>query len=135
MPIARIDHVNIRTPDLAGTVAFFRDVLEMEATPAPGTTLDQACWMRDAGGLPAIHIGKTDLTYPTDHWRKPAQFAPGSAAVHHVALNCEGYDEVAGRLASHGCETSTSDIPEIGLRQIFVEEANGILLELNFWAD
>jgi len=135
MPIDRIDHVNIRTADLAGTVAFFRDVLGMEATPAPGGMgMDRACWLRDANGEPAIHVGELSLTYPTDGWRD-ASAEGGTGPVHHVALQCSGYDDIRTRLAGRGLPIKESDIREIGLRQIFVAEPSGILLELNFWAD
>jgi catechol 2,3-dioxygenase-like lactoylglutathione lyase family enzyme len=132
MTVAKIDHVNIRTPDLEGTVAFFRDVLGMEPSPGPGTRPDQSCWMRDAGGQPSVHIGKTDLTYPTDHWL-PAEEAPGKGPMHHVALNCSGFESVKGRLETLGLRHSESRLDEIGLRQLFVFEPNGILFELNFW--
>lgn len=132
MTVAKIDHLNIRTPDVAGTAAFFHDVLDMAITPGPGMTTDESCWMRDEGGMPAIHIGKQDLTYPTDHWL-PAGEAPGKGPMHHVALNCAGFDRVKARLETRGLRHSENRLDEIGLRQLFVFEPNGILLELNFW--
>ncbi len=132
MNVARIDHVNIRTPDIEATAAFFRDVLAMEVTPGPGMTTDKSCWMRDKAGNPAIHIGKQDISYPTDHWL-PANEAPGKGPLHHVALNCEGFDEVKARLEAMELKHSESRIKEIGLSQLFVFEPNGILFELNFW--
>ena len=39
---------------------------------------------------------------------------------------------IVAKLEAAGMDYALSDIPQIGLRQIFVQEVNGILLELNF---
>ena len=36
MAIRALDHVNIRTADIEGTAAFFRDILGLETRPRPG---------------------------------------------------------------------------------------------------
>jgi catechol 2,3-dioxygenase-like lactoylglutathione lyase family enzyme len=50
----------------------------------------------------------------------------------HVAFACRDYDAVRAKLGRHGLEMSFNDVPQIGLRQIFVNDPNGITLELNF---
>jgi catechol 2,3-dioxygenase-like lactoylglutathione lyase family enzyme len=132
MPVRTLDHVNIRTPDVPGTAAFFCDLLGLEARPAPGATaMDQGCWMHDPAGRPIIHIGPADATYPSDD-SFPFTPARGSAALHHVALECDDLPDMLERLARTGRPIVRKDYPPASLTQIFVEEANGILLELNF---
>jgi catechol 2,3-dioxygenase-like lactoylglutathione lyase family enzyme len=134
MPVDCVDHVNIRTPDLPGTVAFFSEVLGMTPSDPPGANREEACWMLDAEGRAAVHLGRLELRYPTDHWqpRRDAA-ATDTGRLHHVALRCSDYDMVRARLVDRGCTISENAMDSIGLKQIFVIEPNNIMLELNFW--
>lgn len=132
MSVLALDHVNIRTTDLPATVAFFRDVLQLRADVAPGAaSIDRGCWIYDPADRPIVHIGPIDAAYPSDAVY-PFRPTRGSGAVHHVALECADFDDVVARLTAHGHDYTVSHIPQIGLRQLFVAEHNGILLELNF---
>lgn len=132
MAVLALDHVNIRTQDVPGTVAFFRDVLGLRAEVAPGSpSIDRGCWIHDPADRPIVHIGPIDAAYPSDaaHPFEPTQ---GGGAVHHVALECDDFEAMSARLEAGGHSYTVNDIPQIGLRQLFVAEHNGILLELNF---
>jgi len=132
MPVRTLDHVNIRTADVPGTVAFFRDVLGLEARAAPGSPdIDHGCWIYDPGERPIIHIGPVDGRYPSDG-AMPFAASRGSGAVHHVALECDGLPDMLKRLEAAGLEIVRKDFGSAGLIQLFVEETNGIMLELNF---
>ena len=132
MPVRTLDHVNIRTPDVPGTTAFFRDVLGLEARAAPGAEhIDKACWIHDPAGHPIIHIGPVRGAYPGDGMA-PFQAARGGGAVHHVALECDDLPDMLARLDRTGRPVSRVDFEAAGLVQLFVEEENGVLLELNF---
>ena len=69
-------------------------------------------------------------------WEADAAPEPlGSGRVHHVALRCAGYDEMCARLKTRGHEFHVSAVPAANLRQVFIEEPNGITLELNFFGE
>jgi len=125
MIIQGLDHVNIRVKDPAATIAFFTDVL--------GMTVDSRVksWLKDEQGNAVVHVGSADAVYPSDAWR-PFEPRADSGAVHHVALSCKGYHAVEQRLDALGLEYRKGGVPEFGLRQIFVVEPGGVLLELNF---
>jgi len=53
----------------------------------------------------------------------------------HVALNCRGYDETIARLNARRLDYRLNLVQAIGLRQVFTQDPNGVLLELNFFAD
>jgi len=132
MSVLALDHVNIRTADLPATVAFFRDVLGLRADVAPGApSIDRGCWIYDPANRPIVHIGPIDARYPSDSVH-PFNPTTGSGAVHHVALECDDFDGMAAKLTANGHAYTVNDIPQIGLRQMFVAEHNGVLLELNF---
>ena len=137
MAVMSIDHANIRTSDVTGTLAFFSEVLGMEASIPPGaTSLEQAGWLLDSKGNAVIHVAGTDVEYPTDGWRPTiTEQRADTGRLHHVALSCTGYDEMRPRIYATGLEVAENALDSIGLRQIFVTEPNGVLLELNFWGD
>jgi catechol 2,3-dioxygenase-like lactoylglutathione lyase family enzyme len=108
MKVEAIDHVNIRTPDVVGTSRFLSEVLGLEIGDTPGMPdRTKACWMHDSGGRAVIHLG--------------------TAAI--------GYASMCDRLRSQGRSYHSNEVTQIALRQLFIEEPNGILLELNFFGD
>lgn len=125
MFVDSLDHVNIRVKDVDATLAFFNDVLDMPCSP------ERRTWIVDAQGRPVIHVGSIENPYPSDSWR-PFESAEGTGVVHHVALGCTGYDVLLARLQERGLPHNANHVPHMKLRQIFVEEPNGVLLELNF---
>lgn len=130
MPVCGMDHVNIRTRDVQATRDFFQDVLGMEYGASSVSNGTQSAWMRDANGHAVIHIGHVDA-YP-DTIQRPFVAGSNNGAVHHVAFQCTDYDAMRDRLTDKGLRFRENAVPAFGLRQIFVDEPNGILLELNF---
>lgn len=132
MAVAGLDHVNIRVADVAATFAFYRDALGMEAGGLPGMDASEnGGWIRDTKGDPIIHVGRVGMAYPSDG-AAPPEARSGSGAVHHVALNCTDRPAMSRRLADLGIAWTENHVPQVQLRQMFVTDPNGILLELNF---
>jgi catechol 2,3-dioxygenase-like lactoylglutathione lyase family enzyme len=125
MIVQGLDHVNIRVKDPAATIAFFNDVLGMPSSP------ERKYWLADATGKAVVHVGSADMDYPSDSWR-PFKARDDSGAIHHVALSCSGYDAVLARLEQRSLNHHINDVPQMHLKQIFVAEPGGVLLELNF---
>jgi catechol 2,3-dioxygenase-like lactoylglutathione lyase family enzyme len=131
--VLALDHVNIQTTDLAGTARFFADVLELvPGESAPGAGTERVVWMRDAQGRPLVHLTLPGATFAADGAR---EIRADTGALHHVAFECQGHAAMLARLARLGLAWRTRDIAAIGLRQVFVSEPNGTLLELNFRGD
>ena len=55
-----------------------------------------------------------------------------TGAVHHVALACSGHDGMIERLDRMGLPHRGNHVVAIDLKQIFVRDPNGVLLELNY---
>jgi catechol 2,3-dioxygenase-like lactoylglutathione lyase family enzyme len=135
MPVLGLQHLNIRTPDPARTIAFFRDVLLMRVGPAPrSTSMENGAWVFDADDVAVVHIARVGLAYPTDE-RIPFKESRGSGALHHIALTCTAFDDTLARIRSLGLECHENHMAQIKLHQIFVSDPNGILFELNFAGD
>ena len=132
MAIDSLDHVNIRSSCMAATLDFYGNVLGMTVEAAPGSPAPMAgAWILAGDGRPAVHVGPSegpDFLGQDVDWTDVS----GSARVHHVAFNGSDHDAMRQRLEAAGLHPRYNDIPAVGLRQIFIEDPNGILLEFNF---
>ena len=130
MTVESLDHINIVTADLDRAERFYRDLLRLETRAAPPPlTHETARWMYDTGGRAVLHLNSLDLPRFVDRDMSPGP----TGALHHVALRCVGYDEVLARVETMGLDHHRNAVPAAGLRQIFVGDPDGVLLELNFF--
>jgi len=128
--VEALDHVNIITPDLEGTARFYAELLDLEPRDGPPPLRhDNARWMYDAAGHAVLHLNSLDCPRAYDREVHPGP----TGSLHHVALRCQGYEELLARLVRRGLEHKINDVAAIGLKQIFVLDPNGVLLELNFF--
>lgn len=130
MQVKALDHVNIVTPDIAAATAFYSALLGLTSDPRiPEAMRDKAVWLCDETGRAIFHLNATSLSRPFDR-TFPAGAETG--AIHHVALACRNYEAMIERLEAMGTAYETADVPQFGLRQIFVRDPHNVLLELNF---
>jgi len=119
-----LDHFNIRTRKLTDTVRFYESVLGLEKGPRPNFAFPGA-WMYSEGKA-VVHL--VDIS-ATDEPQKP-----DSGVVHHVAFASTGFDGMADRLKSRGMPFEARQVPGGELWQIFVNDPNGVMIELNYEA-
>jgi catechol 2,3-dioxygenase-like lactoylglutathione lyase family enzyme len=132
MRINALDHVNVIAADLEATTRYYAQVFGLERRDAPPPlTPANAQWMYDGEGRAIIHVNSIDCPRCYDRDIRPGP----TGALHHVALNCSGYDEMLQRLDARGLEYRVNHVSAIGLRQVFTLDPNGVLFELNFFAD
>lgn len=133
MTVNALDHVNIITDKLDETARFYQTLLGLERRDGPlPLTPQNAQWMFDGAGRAIIHINAVDCPRTYDRAVEPGSL---TGAIHHVALNCSGYDQVMARIVALGLDCQTNTVEAIGLRQIFTADPNNVLLELNFFGD
>jgi catechol 2,3-dioxygenase-like lactoylglutathione lyase family enzyme len=132
MRVSALDHVNIIAADLENSARFYSEVLGLSRRAAPPPlTPANAQWMCDEAGRPVVHLNSLDCprAYDRDVTAGP------TGALHHVALKCSGYEALLTRLQNLGLAYQLNTVSAIGLRQVFTEDPNGVLLELNFFGD
>ena len=124
MSVGVLDHFNIRTRHLADTVRFYEDVMGLEKGPRPNFAFPGA-WMYSEGKavVHIVDIGQTD---------EPQK--PDSGVVHHVAFVSRGFDAMSARLKSKKMPFDARQVPGGDLWQIFVNDPNGVMIELNYEA-
>ena len=119
-----LDHFNIRTRKLSDTVRFYESVLGLEKGPRPNFAFPGA-WMYSEGKA-VVHLVDNSAT---DEPQKP-----DSGVVHHVAFVSTGFDGMSQRLKSRGMPFDARQVPGGELWQIFVNDPNGVMIELNYEA-
>ncbi len=124
MSVGVLDHFNIRTRDLDSTVHFYQEVMGLEKGPRPNFAFPGA-WMYSEGKA-VVHI--VDIS-KTDEPQKP-----DSGVVHHVAFVSRGFDGMKQRPSSKGMPFDARQVPGGELWQIFVNDPNGVMIELNYEA-
>jgi catechol 2,3-dioxygenase-like lactoylglutathione lyase family enzyme len=124
MSVGTLDHFNIRTRKLDDTVRFYEDVMGLEKGPRPNFAFLGA-WMYSEGKA-VVHI--VDISR-TDEAQKP-----DSGVVHHVAFASRGFDGMKQRLESKKTPYDARQVPGGDLWQIFVDDPNGVMIELNYEA-
>ena len=131
MGVLALDHFTIRTEQWAKTAEFFERVIGLSSGPRPDFRFP-GCWMY-AGGRPLLHIasvvgGDKDL----HAYLGNKQGGYGSGCLDHVSLRCEGLESVQVRLQSMGIAFRERVIPQMGEHQLFLEDPNGITIEMIF---
>ena len=124
MSVGVLDHFNIRTRKLGDTVRFYEEVLDLKKGDRPNFAFPGA-WMYSEGKA-VVHL--VDISQ-TDEQQKP-----DSGGVHHVAFVSRGFAGMTQRLQSKGMPFDARQVPGGDLWQIFVNDPNGVMIELNYEA-
>jgi len=120
MPLAKLDHVNLRTANLAAMQAFYTEVLGMEAGPRPPFAFGGA-WLY-CGGQPTVHLVEV-----------AGQPAPeGELRLEHFAFAAEGLAAFLVTLKRHGAPYRIGVVPGLGTVQVNVHDPDGNHIHVDF---
>jgi len=119
-----LDHFNIRTRKLDETARFYQDILGLEKGARPNFAFPGA-WMYSEGKA-VVHL--------VDISRTEESQKPDSGVVHHVAFVSQGFAGMQQRLQSKGMDFLSNQVPGGDLWQIFINDPNGVMIELNYEA-
>ena len=134
--LTRMEHFLVMTHDVDATRDFYCDVLGFQEGERPELGF-LGHWLY-LGDTPVIHIAEwSSYTAHSKRLGIPVtRPASGTGPLDHIAFN--GNDSIYGKLRERldelGLKYHPHDSKAIGLRQIFLDDPNGLKLELNFWA-
>jgi catechol 2,3-dioxygenase-like lactoylglutathione lyase family enzyme len=134
MSIDSLHHCAIRTLRLEETKSFYESLGlfagERPPFPFPGY------WMY-AGDQPVVHLVGIDEENPDGLYgylgKEQLPFDDGSGAVDHLAFRASNADALKEILINRKIEYREREVPDMKLFQIFVEDPNGVTVELNYW--
>ena len=134
-----INHFSIRTNDLESSRRFYADVLGLTVGPRP-TFAFPGLWMYrgDHGDVAnaVVHIIGTDRTREKglDGYlgERDETALKGTGTIDHVAFFADGLAAMLDHLKAVGVACRQRTVPNIGLHQVFLDDPNGVVIELNY---
>jgi catechol 2,3-dioxygenase-like lactoylglutathione lyase family enzyme len=122
MSVGMLDHYNVSTRKLDETVRFYENVLGFVNGPRPPFNFPGAWLYSD--GHPVLHLN--DIS-PTDRQQRP-----DSGVIDHVAFGSRGFEAMKQHLSSKGVTFRVNQVPNSRRWQIFLDDPNNVVIELNF---
>ncbi len=134
-----LNHFSIRSNDLEASRRFYVDLLGLTIGPRPEFPFP-GLWLyqgpHDVYANAAVHVigidrqdGRGLVGYLGDRDERALR---GSGAVDHLAFFATDLPDMKRRLAAAGVEPRERTVPGLGLHQLFLDDPNGIVVELNF---
>lgn len=119
MNLTALDHVTIRTADLAGMTAFYQDVLGLDPGPRPPLASSGA-WLY-CGERAVLHLGEV----------AEAPHGEGSR-IEHSAFRAQGLVEFIDLLRARDIAYRLAVVPDLELRQVHISDPDGNHVEFAF---
>jgi catechol 2,3-dioxygenase-like lactoylglutathione lyase family enzyme len=116
MGIAWLDHVNIRTANLAAMSRFYEDILGMPKGPRPN--------FRFGGDRAAVHLVEVP--------KAPAEEA---TRLEHFAFRSFGFAPFLDKLRKGGISYDIAVVPGLNIRQVNIYDPDGNHIEVQFGPD
>ena len=126
MPLHALEHALVLTDDLEGTRAFYCEALGFAARERPPLAFP-GYWLY-LDGVACLHIAER-AAYEAH--AAEVGLRPSDGPVDHLAFGAEGHEALVAQLEAAGVEAVANDLPAAGIRQLFVDDPNGVRIELN----
>jgi catechol 2,3-dioxygenase-like lactoylglutathione lyase family enzyme len=132
MPLTELNHFFVRANDLERSRRFYCDVLGLEQMPRPDFGFP-GYWL-GVGGKIQVHMGQHGIPDAAQQYMgtTPRSATDNGGVIDHIAFSATDPDGVAERLKAKGVTARKRYRQEIGLFQMFVEDPDGLTIELNF---
>ena len=132
MPVERMEHFLVIAEDIEETKNFYCDILGL--TPGFRPDLDFPGYWLYLGDVPCLHIAewKTYAVFTKRVDIPMSTKSVGTGPLDHIAFNATGFDDIARKLNKRKIPYKDNRLDDIGLAQIFIQDPNGVTLELNF---
>jgi catechol 2,3-dioxygenase-like lactoylglutathione lyase family enzyme len=131
MSVTNMEHVLVLSDEIETTREFYCDVVGLRVGERPALAFP-GYWLY-AGETPCVHIaarGPYRAHAATLGLDVPGQEA-GPGPVDHIAFNASDYEELSDRIERRGVAAVANTIPGGGPRQLFIEDPNGVRIEIN----
>lgn len=134
-----LNHYSIRSADLQACERFYCELLDLKVGPRPPFPFP-GLWLYagDTGvwANAAVHIIGIDRNDPAGLKAylgdRDEASLHGSGCVDHVAFFATGLAQMLAKLRERGMDGRERTVPLLNLHQVFVDDPNGVVVELNF---
>jgi catechol 2,3-dioxygenase-like lactoylglutathione lyase family enzyme len=130
MSITAMEHVLVLSDDIEATREFYCQVVGLQVGDRP--PLEFPGYWLYAGGVPCLHIAERRryLTHAAWIGLATPHAPPGPGPVDHIAFGASDYESATERIERHGLTAVRNAVPG-GPRQLFIEDPNGVRVEIN----
>ena len=135
MALEKLEHYTIRCVNMEQSRDFYRDIVRLRQGPRPPLEFP-GYWMY-CGEVPVVHL--VPLRDPGAmrgqvNCPDPANGEPqGTGAVDHIAFRAEDLSGMKRHFTAKRAQFEQRVIGGGDLTQLFLNDPNGITIELNFW--
>jgi len=131
MQISQLEHFLIIADDIEETASWYVDNLGFRVGKNPDFGVPVK-WLY-LGDKDVIHISQSSKK---NHFKRPAatrsEITKGGHPIHHVAFRAYGLDEALVHLDANNIEYVEQQASGQDVYQVFLQDPNGITVELNF---
>lgn len=139
MPVGKLDHYSIRTPEVEASRRFYTEVMGFSVGFRPPFQFP-GIWLYNGAQYPettgVVHIIGIDPNDPQglkDYLGdRDVTSLQGTGTVDHMAFVATGLADMRARLQNHGIAFRERTVPSLGIHQVFFEDPSGVTLELNY---
>lgn len=139
MPVGKLDHYSIRTPEVEASRRFYTEVMGFAVGFRPPFKFP-GIWLYNGAQYPettgVVHIIGIDPNDPQglkDYLGdREVTSLQGTGTVDHMAFVATGLADMRARLQNHGIAFRERTVPSLGIHQVFFEDPSGVTLELNY---
>jgi len=130
LPLGQLNHYAMEPADLEATKAFYVDVLGLAVGERPPLGFP-GYWLY-SGEHAVVHLLGRREPREGITVRPPGVKMGGTGRLDHIAFTATGLKEIRDRLAGHGVTYREQVLPRLNATQLFVEDPDGVGVELNF---
>ena len=132
MGVQALEHVTIRCGQLRRTRDFYVELMGLTEGMRPDFPF-RGHWLY-LGGIPVIHLVEASDT--AGAWGREVAPPPvaedGTGAFDHVAFRGDDFEAMRARVKDAGMRFKERVVPGGALKQLFVLDPEGVLVEINF---
>jgi catechol 2,3-dioxygenase-like lactoylglutathione lyase family enzyme len=133
MSMQSLDHFLVYASNLEVTKNFYVDTLGLELGVRPPFEFP-GYWLY-LEGRAVVHLAGDDGTDNFEKYLDKPQVLPdgGTGALDHIAFRCGEFDDFRTKLDNLDVPYKHRVVPEFDLQQLFVNDPDGLTIELNFF--
>lgn len=120
MPLQNLNHLLVLARDLEETRDFYVNVLGLTEGPRPPFRF-RGYWLY-LGDRAVVHLAE----------QGGERDGAGTGPIDHVAFEATGLADMVARLERHAVALRHRKVPGQGLHQVFIQDPNGVTIELNY---
>ena len=134
-----LNHFSIRSLDLAACERFYTQVLGLRVGPRPPFPFPNL-WLYKGNtsvwGNAVVHIIGIDRNDPEGLKQylgdRDLSSLGHTGSVDHLAFSATGLAAMRANLQAQGIAIRERTVPNLGLHQMFLDDPNGVVIELNY---